>query len=95
MYLSVNRAIIGSGNGLFPVFFQVVVWTNDSLLWIGHFENKFQWNFNYNTALLHKKINLKIPPAKWKSPFLSLNVLRFNKINTIPYVIPHLMNEYA
>ena len=35
MYVSVNCIIIGSGNGLAPVRYQAITWTNDDLLSIG------------------------------------------------------------
>ena len=40
-YASINYAIIGSDNGLSPVWRHAVIWTNDGLLLIGHLGTNF------------------------------------------------------
>ena len=42
VYVSVNWVIIGSGNGLSPVWRQAITWINDALLSIGHYGTNFR-----------------------------------------------------
>ena len=50
VYVSVNWVIIGSGNGLSPLWCQAITWTNAGLLSIGLLSpgNMFHWNLNQN-----------------------------------------------
>ena len=41
IYASANLVIIGSGNGLSPVWHQAINWTNAELLEIGPWETSF------------------------------------------------------
>ena len=34
--VSMNQVSIGSDNGLSPIRYQAIIWTNAGLLWIGH-----------------------------------------------------------
>ena len=44
IYASLEHAIIGSDNGLSRGRHQAIIWTNASILLIGSFGNKLQWN---------------------------------------------------
>ena len=68
IYASVNRAKIGSDNGLPPIWRQAIIWTNAGLLSIEPLETYFNkilikiQNFSFT------KMHLKISSAKWR-PF--------------------------
>ena len=40
-YVSVTQTIIGSNNGVWPVWHQAIIWTNAALLLTGHFRTNF------------------------------------------------------
>ena len=48
IYASLEHTIIGSDNGLSRGRHQAIIWTNASILLIGSFGNKLQWNHNRN-----------------------------------------------
>ena len=78
--ICVNKlSIIGSDNGLSPSRHQAIIWTNDGILLI--------WppgtNFNKMLIEIHtfsfKKMQVKVPSAKWRPFCLGLNVLMTSK----------------
>ena len=46
-----NCVSIGSGNGLLPVRYQTITWTNADFFVNWTYRNKLQWNSNQNTTL--------------------------------------------
>ena len=50
-YASENWIIIGSDNGLTPIQWQAITWSNAELLSIRTLETKLQWNLNQNTDI--------------------------------------------
>ena len=61
IYVLVNRPIFGSNNGLSPVSYQAVVWTNVGLFLFG----PFRTNFNKNTTTIFIQEN-KLVNDIWK-----------------------------
>ena len=62
--MSINKVIIGSGNGLLSIQHQAITWTNEGVLLIGIMATKFNENlikmtFSYN------EMTLEILSAKW------------------------------
>ena len=75
-HISVNKlTIIGSDNGLSPVWRQAIIWTNDGLLSIGTLWTNFSENVIKIPTLSFKKMHLKISSGKRRPFCLSLNVL--------------------
>ena len=64
IYASVNWAIIGSGNGLSPIWCQAITWTNAGLLSIGLLGTNFSEFWIRILSLSCKKMNLKMLSAK-------------------------------
>ena len=48
IYASVNQDIIGSDDGLLPVWQQAIIWPNTDKLSIRPRGNKIQWHLNCN-----------------------------------------------
>ena len=75
LYASLNWAIIGSGNGLSPVWCQAVTWTNADFLLI----TPLGTDFNEILIKIHtfplKEMHLKIKSAKWEPFCPGLNSL--------------------
>ena len=63
-----NRASIGSDNGLLPVRHQAIIWTNAGLLSIGHVGTKFSEIQNKIPDFSFMKMHLKMLSAK-RRPF--------------------------
>ena len=71
-----NLTIIGSDSGLSPGGRQAIIWTNDGILSIGPWRNKFQWHFYHKFKHFHsRKMEFKISSATWHPFCLGLNVL--------------------
>ena len=75
IYVSVSWTIIGSDNGLLPVWHQAIVWTNSGLLPIrpqGTYVNEISikiHTFSFN------KMHFQVSAAKWRPFCLGPNVL--------------------
>ena len=73
--MSVELAIIGSENGLVPLWHQAIIWTNDDILLIrpwGTYSNEILFKIQKFSL---KKIHLKISFVKWWPFCLGLNML--------------------
>ena len=76
IYASVNWVIIGSGNGLSPVWRQAITWTNAGLLSVGLLGKK-SVNFESEFYYFHsRKCIWKCLLAKWRPSCLGFNVLK-------------------
>ena len=71
IYVSVKWTIIGSDNGLSPVQWQTIIWTNADSLSIIPLRTIFNETFNWNFNIFIKKNAF----LKWGSFCFSLNVL--------------------
>ena len=67
--------ITGSGNGLPPGRRQAIIWTNAGILFIRTLITNFRELLSKLHAFSFKKMNLKMPSAKWRTFCLGLNVL--------------------
>ena len=68
IYVSVNQVSLGLDNGLLPVRYQAITWTNADLLSIAHLRTKFSENWIETENFSFIKMHLKMPSAKWR-PF--------------------------
>ena len=68
IYVSVNQVSLGLDNGLLPVRYQAITWTNADLLSIEHLRTKFSENWIETENFSFIKMHLKMPSAKWR-PF--------------------------
>ena len=75
IYASLNWIIIGSDNGLSPVWCQAIIWTNAGILLIGTLGTNFNEIFIEIRTFSFKKIHLKMSSGKWRPFCLGLNVL--------------------
>ena len=75
IYASLNWAIIGSDNGLPPVWRQAIIWTNAGILLIGPLGTNFSEILIRILIFSFKKMRLKVSSAKRRPFCLSLNVL--------------------
>ena len=64
MYASVNWVIISSGNGLSPIRYQAITWTNAGLLSIGLLEMNFSEIWIWILSFPFKKMHLNMSSAK-------------------------------
>ena len=64
IYASVNKAIIGSDDGLSPVRRQAIICTNDHLLFIGPLRTKFSGIIIENETFSLTKLHLKTSSAQ-------------------------------
>ena len=74
IYASVNWDIIGSGNGLSPVWHQPIIWTNAEILSIrpwGRFSVIFLFEIR---KFAFKERHLKVSSTQWWSICLNFNV---------------------
>ena len=67
--------IIGSDNGLSPVWRQAIIWTNDGILLIWTLVTNFSEILSEIHAFSFKKMHFKMSSAKWRPFCLGLNVL--------------------
>ena len=67
--------ITGSDNGLPPGRRQAIIWTNAGILFIRTLITNFSEIKRKLHAFSFKKMNLKMPSAKWRTFCLGLNVL--------------------
>ena len=70
-----NRVIIGSDNGLSPVWCQAIIWTNAVLLSIGPLGTNFSQIVFEIQTFSFKKMHLKMSSGKYQPFCLGLNVL--------------------
>ena len=70
--------MIGSGNGLSPVYHQAITWTNADLLSIGAFRTNFSEILTEIETFSFKEMHLEMLSAKWEPFCLSHNVLKAN-----------------
>ena len=75
IYASLNRAIIGSDNGLSPVRRQAIIWTNAGILLIEPLGTNFSEVLIGIQTFSFKKLYLKTWSAKWRLFCLGLNEL--------------------
>ena len=73
-----NLTVIGSYNGLSPVWRQAIIWTNDGILLIGPSGTKFSEDLIKIHIFSLKKMHLKMSSGKWWPFCLGLNVLIFS-----------------
>ena len=76
IYASLNWVIIGSDNGLLPVWHKAIICTNAGILLIGPLETSFSEILIGIQTFSFKKLHLKTSSAKWCLFCLSLNELR-------------------
>ena len=81
-----NLTIIGSDNGLSPGRRQAIIWTNAGILWIGPLGTNFSEIFITIHTFSFKKMHLKMPSAKWRPFFLSLDMLTLHMVPTFSAV---------
>ena len=74
-HASVKQAIVGSDNCLSPERRQAIIWTNAGILLIGTLGTKFSQILSEVHTFSFKKMQLKMPTAKWGQFCLGLNVL--------------------
>ena len=60
LHVSMDWAIIGSGNGLSPIQRQAITWTNAALLWIGLLGSNFCEFLIEILSFPFKKMHLKM-----------------------------------
>ena len=70
-----NWVIIGSGNGLSPVWHQANTWNSAGILLIGPFGTNFSEISIKFHAFSFKKMHLKMLSEKWRPFYLGVNVL--------------------
>ena len=82
IYASVNKAIIGSDNGLLPGQCQAIIWTNAGIMLIWPLQTNFSEMLIEIQIFSLKKIHLKM---LWKRrpSCLCLNVLRVNEQSVV------------
>ena len=73
--VSVNWAIIGSGNGLSPIQHQAIIWISTELWLIGSSETTFSEILIKIQQFSFKKVYLKMLSAKWHPLCLDRNML--------------------
>ena len=83
IYASLNRAIIGSDNGLSPVRRQAIIWTNVGILLIGPLGTNFCEILIGIQTFSFKKLHLKTSSAKWRLFCFGLNELKTLAISSI------------
>ena len=81
-------SITGSDNGLSTGRRQAIILTNAGILLIEPLGNKFQWNFNRNSNISIKDIQLKLSSGKWRPFCLGLNELINLLYQAISFVGP-------
>ena len=79
--------IIGSDNGLSPVWHQAIIWINAGILLIGPLGTNFSEIHIEILTFPFKKMRLKVSSVKWWSFCLGLNVLNLSHShsNTEPF----------
>ena len=81
-YASVDWVIIGSGNGLLPVWQQAITWTNADLLSNGPIETNFRENLIKIGWFLFKEIYLQMLFTELWTVYSCLKVLSFQHDNS-------------
>ena len=82
LYASVNYAIIGSDNGLSPVWWQPIIWTHDGLLSIWPKGTYFIEILLEIQKFSFKKMYLKCRLQKWRPSCPGLNELTHAEVRT-------------
>ena len=72
-----DLTIIGSHNGLLPVWRQAIIWTNTELLSIGPLRTNFSEILIEIRTFSFKKMYMKMLSGKWRPFCLGLNVLNW------------------
>ena len=82
-----NLTIIGSDNGSSPGRRQAIIWTTAGILLI----EPAGTNFSQILIAIHifslQKIHLKLSSVKWQPFLLALNVLIWQRISVVPWIL--------
>ena len=91
-----HLTIIGSDNGLLPVWRKAIIWTNAGILLIGALGTNFSELSIIIQTFLFKKNRLKVSPAKWRPLCVSLNELTpCVNITSNPFMVFYWLAEYG